>query len=126
MISVPKKVEYSLFLISDLAKKRDKLTALSEVAKRLNLPYRFLSQLAIGLKKAGVIEGKEGKGGGYKLSLGWQRKNVFDLVVALGEVKELVKCQECGQEGFCRMKQVWGRVEQGLVKELKQVRLCQL
>ena len=126
MITIPKKVEYSVAFIGYLSKNREKVISLKETAKSLFLPYRFLGQLATDLKKAGIIESREGKSGGYCLEPGWQNKNLFDLLEAIGENKKMVECGECSRSGECKMMKVWAKLELGMVKELKKIKLSNL
>ena len=50
MITISKKVEYSIELLSFLIKTGDKAVSLMEVSKKTGLPYRFLGQVAIDLR----------------------------------------------------------------------------
>jgi Rrf2 family protein len=38
---------------------------ISEIAKRKRIPLKFLENILLELKKAGILESKKGKGGGY-------------------------------------------------------------
>ena len=66
MITIPKKVEYSIVFISYLAKNPDSTISLKDASKKLFLPYSFLSKLATLLTNGGLIISQEGKSGGYK------------------------------------------------------------
>jgi len=130
MITIPKKVEYSIIFIGYLAKKDVKTVSLADVSKKLRLPYRFLGQLALALKSAGIIESKEGKSGGYFLSEGWDKKTLYDLLEALGENKHMVKClgkgEECAREANCEIRNIWNKIENSFVKELKLIKLSEI
>jgi len=129
MITIPKKVEYSVVFIAYLSKNRQNVVSLTEAAEKLNLPYRFLGQLAGKLKSAGLITSKEGKAGGYTLTDGWEDKNLYDLIGALGENKHLVKCLGggvCNRTEECQMRGVWGKIESGFREELKKIRLNEI
>lgn len=127
MITVPKKVEYSVAFLVYLVGARGKIRSLTEVSRDLQLPYRFLGQIAMDLKGAGIVDSREGKTGGYSLNLDWEKKSLYDLLEALGENKRLVKCLQpdvdCPREAECQMKRLWGRVENSFVNELKKVKL---
>lgn len=125
MIAVPKKVEYSIMLVSFLAKSGGEKVSLAEVSKKINLPYRFMGQLAMSLKSAGILDSREGKSGGYSLAKGWQKKTIFDLLEALGENKRMVKCfgGNCPREDDCGIKNVWDKIETGFMRELKKIKL---
>ena len=130
MITIPKKVEYSIVLISFLAKNNGETVSLAEVAKKLNLPYRFLGQLASALKAAEIIVSKEGKSGGYSLSPGWKNRTLYDLLDALGENKHMVKClspdEKCARAAKCEIRQIWDKIETSFVKELRNIKLAEI
>jgi Rrf2 family protein len=127
MITISKKVEYSLFLVGYLAKNNDK-TSLKEVSQKLELPYRFLAQLASVLVREGLLESWEGKSGGYSLSPDWRKKNVYDLLVMLGENKHMVSCigGNCSRRDVCASRKIWEKMETALIKELKKISLKSL
>ena len=129
MITIPKKVEYSIILIAYLAKNRENKVSLTKVAQKLSLPYRFLGQLAVKLKDAGIVTSREGKSGGYELVSGWDQKSVYDLMRALGENKRMVQCLgdvECSRVADCQLKKIWNRVEDSYIKELKLIKLADI
>ena len=129
MITIPKKVEYSVLLIAHLAKNGGELVSLTDASKKLGLPYRFMGQLASALKEAGIVESKEGKSGGYSLKSGWEKKSLYDLLGALGENKHMVRClgeAGCAREDNCKLRNVWGKVEKSFVDELKLITLSEI
>ena len=126
MITISKKVEYSLVFISYLARNGQKMISLTEAAKKLNLPYRFLGQLAMDLKKSGIVSSKEGKTGGYVLESGWKDKSFYDLMESLGENKHMVGClgdNACTRIKECEMRNIWSKLEITLTTELKKIKL---
>lgn len=129
MITIPKKVEYSVVFIAYLSKNRQEVVSLTDAAEKLNLPYRFLGQLAGKLKLAGLITSKEGKTGGYTLAPDWENKNLYDLIEALGENKHLVKCLGdgvCARAEKCQMRGVWGKIESGFRENLQKIKLREI
>lgn len=126
MITIPKKVEYSLVFINFLHNLGDKSVSLSKAANNLVLPYRFLGQIAVDLKQAGILTSKEGKNGGYCLAKPWKDKTVYDLIDALGEKKEVVRCEGCGRSSNCRIKRVMNEIEDSFLNELKKIKLSNL
>jgi Rrf2 family protein len=113
-----------------LAEKKGETVSLSDVAKKLTLPYRFLGQLAGALKAGGLIDSREGKMGGYSLNRSWERKSLYDLLEVLGENKHMVKCLAgdvvCAREADCRLRGVWSKIEKSFSKELKLIKLADL
>lgn len=49
-----------------MAEKKDNQPVLiAEIAKKKKIPLKFLENILLELKKAGILESKKGKGGGY-------------------------------------------------------------
>ena len=130
MITIPKKVEYAIVFVAYLAKKQGKSVSLSDAARILSLPNRFLAQIASSLKQSEIIISKEGKTGGYVVGKDFNKKSVYDLVEALGENKGLVECLtvegKCERGEKCRIRKVWSRMEKSIVDELKRIKLSEI
>jgi Rrf2 family protein len=130
MLTISKKIEYSIIIIGYFAKKQGKTISLAKAAKTLVLPYRFMGQLMVAMKEAGIVESKEGKNGGYSLAQGWDKKSVYDLMEALGENMGVVKCMvhsgQCAREEKCQIKKIWKKVEDRLVSDLKEIKLSEI
>lgn len=129
MIAISKKVEYSIVFLSFLSRSKGKNVSLTQAAKRLQLPYRFLGQLATNLKSGGIIESQEGKSGGYQLVEGWEKKNLYDLLDVLGENKAMVTClgdKGCVRARGCGLKRIWEKIEKSWYLELKKVKLSEI
>ncbi len=61
-----KKTQYAFKALMYLAQNTDKGPVLiAEIAKKKKIPLKFLENILLELKKAGVLESKKGKGGGY-------------------------------------------------------------
>ena len=130
MLTISKKVEYSIIIIGYFSKKKGETVALSRASRVLRLPYRFMSQIMIALREAGIVESREGKLGGYSLLPGWGKKSIYDLLEALGENKAIVKCMAhgggCEREDNCQIKKVWEKVEKKMDDELKEIKLSEI
>jgi Rrf2 family protein len=63
-----KKSQYAFRALSYLATRFNQGPVLiSEIAKKKKIPLKFLENILLELKKAGILESKKGKGGGYFL-----------------------------------------------------------
>lgn len=61
-----KKAQYAFRALTHLVNKYDEGPVLiSEIAESKNIPIKFLEFILLELKKAGILESKKGKGGGY-------------------------------------------------------------
>lgn len=67
-MKISRKGEYALRAMIYLALNYDKGTVqIRDIAKRENIPEKFLEQILLTLKKAGLLQSRQGIGGGYSL-----------------------------------------------------------
>jgi Rrf2 family protein len=61
-----KKTQYALQSLSYMVEKHtDDPILIAEIARQKNIPIKFLENILLSLKKAGFLESKKGKHGGY-------------------------------------------------------------
>ena len=111
MFGLTKKTDYGLELMIALAKNfRQGPISLKKIAKEKKLPYKFLGQLASILRLMGLIEAKEGKGGGYFLTRPPGKISVAEVAEALEGPVEVGYCSGCPKVRICGQKDVWAEV----------------
>lgn len=124
MFELTKKTEYGLQLMTYLARNyQKKPISLKKVARIKKLPYRFLSQLASSLKKAGLVDSKEGSGGGYFLAKAPKKIAVADILEVLEGPIELIECLKkdasCPWAGMCGQRAMFSQLK-GMMKKVIQ------
>ena len=61
-----KKTQYAFKALTYMAeRKKEGPLLISEISKKKKIPLKFLENILLELKKAGLLESKKGKGGGY-------------------------------------------------------------
>jgi len=61
-----KKTQYAFKALTFMAeRKKEGPVLIAEIAKRKKIPLKFLENILLELKKAGLLDSKKGKGGGY-------------------------------------------------------------
>jgi Rrf2 family protein len=66
---VSAKGEYALRALLDLAQvEGDGLVPIQDVARRRRIPQRYLEQVLLALKRAGLADSRRGSAGGYRLA----------------------------------------------------------
>lgn len=61
-----KKTQYAFKALTFIAeRKKEGPILIAEIAKKKKIPLKFLENILLELKKAGLLESKKGKGGGY-------------------------------------------------------------
>jgi Rrf2 family protein len=126
--------EYGMRLMVDLAKHWGQGTvSLHAVAKREDLPEAYLEQLVAALRKAGLVNGKRGAGGGYVLAREPREITAGDVVRALeGPIEPQICTAEgeailnCVREPDCGTRAVWLKLQDSIAKALDGMTLAEL
>ena len=130
MLSMPKKAEYGLLFLSELAKSDGSdYVSVKVVAKENKIPYEFLAKIASSLKKMGIVESKEGVGGGYKLSMNPNDIPLGSVVEYLNGPVAPVSCMRddgCSCEETCSHKHVMEKVSDVVQSTLDDYSLADL
>lgn len=80
-MKLSRKCLYALKIILDLSKYyQHKRVHIAELAKRQNIPPKYLEQILIQLKKGGLIQSKKGPRGGYSLTRSPKEIMVGDVI----------------------------------------------
>jgi len=68
-VRISAKGEYAIKAMLDLALQRERgLIPIQEIAERQSIPQRYLEQVLLSLKRAGLLTSKRGSAGGYHLA----------------------------------------------------------
>ena len=95
---ITREADYAVRAIMFLAKTDSKVpTSSLELAKEMNIPYRFMRRIGLKLQKSGYIESRKGKGGGIKLLREPAKISVLDVLRSFDE--DGFKLNECLTEG---------------------------
>jgi Rrf2 family protein len=105
-------------------------TALQELAQRQGISAKYLEQLLIPLKAAGLVSSVRGAKGGYLLATSPDKVSLYDIVKTLEGPLAVVECvhdpDSCERVGGCTVHLVWGEMSQLLVDYLTSISLSKL
>ncbi|HEY8657082.1 MAG TPA: Rrf2 family transcriptional regulator [Candidatus Limnocylindria bacterium] len=126
--------EYGMRLMVDLARHHGEgSVSLHAVALREELPEAYLEQLVAVLRKAGLVTGKRGAGGGYVLARDPAEITAGDIVRALeGPIEPQVCTAEgdpivnCIREQDCGTRLVWVKLQSTIAQALDGMTLAEL
>lgn len=121
-------------LMVDLARRWGQGTvSLRVVAEREDLPEAYLEQLVAVLRRAGLVNGKRGAGGGYMLSREPAAITAGDVVRALeGPIEPQICTAEgepvlnCVHEPSCGTRLVWLKLQSTIATALDALTLAEL
>ena len=94
------KGRYAVMAMADLAKRGgERAVCLSDIAERQEISLAYLEQLFARLRRGGLVKSVRGPGGGYRLARPAAMTFVADIVTAVDEPLEAVRCG--GLPGGC-------------------------
>ena len=110
--------------MSQLARHHDgqTLTRLDVLAQREDVSANFLVQILNDLKRAGLIDSKRGKAGGYLLAREPQKISIYDITEAVESGLLRLNVSTDGESGGA-VKDAWEQASQALHRELKEATL---
>lgn len=84
--------EYALRAMACLALRPQQLTSAIALADQTKVPANYLAKVLQQLAGAGLIDGRRGVGGGYKLSRGADQIALLDVITAVTPLKRITAC----------------------------------
>jgi Rrf2 family iron-sulfur cluster assembly transcriptional regulator len=124
------KGRYAVTAMLDLAfHSQTRPVTLTDIATRQTISLSYLEQLFARLRKAGMVKGVRGPGGGYTLSRKAKDINIADIIEAVDETVDSTKCggkSNCHNDEPCLTHDLWMGLSDQIRAYLKQISLGQL
>lgn len=124
------KGRYAVTAMLDLAfHSQTKPVTLTEIAARQTISLSYLEQLFARLRKAGIVQGVRGPGGGYQLSRGLNEVSIASIIEAVNEPIDSTKCggeANCQQESVCLTHDLWVGLSEHIQTYLSKITLADL
>jgi Rrf2 family protein len=130
-----KKTQYAFKALIYLTERAGKGPVLiSEIAEKKTIPLKFLENILLELKKAGVLESKKGKGGGYYFAMDPRKVSLAKVMRLLDGPIALLpcvslnfykKCDDC-DELVCGLNKMMVQVRDATLKILEEKTLADI
>lgn len=124
------KGRYAVTAMLDLAfHSQQNPVTLTDIATRQTISLSYLEQLFSRLRKAGMVTGVRGPGGGYKLSRNANEINIADVIEAVDEQLDSTKCGgegNCQQQKPCLTHELWMGLSEQIRSYLRDISLGDL
>ncbi len=110
------KGDYALKAVLDLALHYGTgLVTIQDMAKRLDIPIKFLEQVLLDLKRGGFVESRRGKVGGYLLAKPTSEVKLGEVIRFIDGQIEPIACVDKNYKGCkdinkCVFRSVWRRI----------------
>ena len=119
-MKISTRCRYATLALFDIAFHSDgKPTQVRQIAKRQDIPARFLEQIFQDLRRAELVDGKRGRNGGYFLHREPEDIRLSDIIQATDGAIEISFCQNeggepihgaCPKDSRCIPAVIWGEI----------------
>jgi len=124
------KGRYAVTAMLDLAfHSQIKPVTLTDIAARQTISLSYLEQLFARLRRANMVKGVRGPGGGYSLAGQPDEINIADIIAAVDEPIDATKCggeANCQNEKACLTHDLWMGLSDQIRDYLKGITLAHL
>jgi Rrf2 family protein len=125
-----KTTSYSLNILSFMAEHDRIRMSASYLHEKLHIPYSYLRAVLGDLSKGNLIEGVNGRNGGFRLSRDKSTIFLADIVQVSEGLESFNKClmgfEECPFDHSCYLHPIWIRMRNDILSVLKQTSLADL
>jgi len=104
-MNISVKAEYALQAVFDLAAQPTaELVKIADIARRRQIPQKFLELILATLKQGGFVESRRGAEGGYRLARAAEQ-------ISVGQVLRFVDQSKRARKGASPFQQLWKQVD---------------
>ncbi len=97
--------------------------SVKSLSRLQDVPRKYLEQIMIGLRTAGLVHSSRGSGGGYSLARPPEEITVLEVYEALEGPVSIIDCvrspQSCSRREECPTRWLWKRMEEAISDVLK-------
>ena len=131
MVKLSTRARYALRAMMELSLREGAgPVLLRDIAAAQRVSPKYLEQLAIPLRRAGLLQAERGPKGGYQLSRRAEEITAHDIVEAVEGHIHLLECLRtpaaCDRTEACAARDLWGRVTQAMSAVLSETTLADL
>ena len=118
-----------IHIAEETANDEDKLVRIKEISENQKLSVQYLEQILFKLKKSGIMVGKRGPNGGYRLNKEPKDISILEIFNILETDIKVVMCDKHNKNCVrtdCRTLYLWEKLDTALSKILKETTLAEL
>ena len=103
----------------------ESVVTVAEIARRRNIPRKFLEQILLQFKGAGLVASRRGQKGGYFLAVPASKISLADIVRLTEGSLAPIECvsesyyDECPHEATCPFREVWMDIKKYMIEKLE-------
>lgn len=132
-MKISTKTRYGLralvYIAENASRNNERLIRIKEISEAQNLSVQYLEQILFKLKKNGVIVGKRGPHGGYRLGKKPEDISILEIFQILETDLKVVKCDKYIDNCIgprCRTVYLWEKLDKAMSNILEETTLDEL
>lgn len=112
-MKISKKTDYALRALFEIAKLKEGLISIRELAENTDVPRRFLENIMLEMNKAGWVQSIAGRYGGYTLAKDANEITLGEVIRYFEGMIAMISCvsvssyEPCSQESKCYFRRVF-------------------
>mgnify|MGYP001818496884 FL=1 len=122
---------YAIRAVLTLARAEDgEVVPARRIAKEMDIPVRFLPQVLGDLSRAGIVEARLGRAGGYRLSRPASNVSLLAVIEASeGDARRqtcVITGKDCGKGELCEVHDVFSEAQDAILARLDDVSVAEV
>lgn len=121
------RAEYAAKAVLYLSSCYPRVVTIGEIATQHRIPLKYLEQILLTLKKAGIVESRRGVHGGYTLGKPPRQISVAEVIRAIDqrfarsgcEALEADAAYHCPDQDICSLRALWLELQQAVERILE-------
>lgn len=127
---VTRETDYAVRTVLYLARDRDQMSSVTEIAKAMHIPKSFLAKLLQRLARNGILESIRGAQGGFRLAMKPAEITLLAVMEAIQGPAGINVCaidsKRCRMSSSCAVHPVWVEIRKEVEKRLARETLDKL
>lgn len=102
-----------------------------DIARQLKLPGNYLGKILRKLAEDGVVTGRKGQGGGFRLARPAEKISLIDILTPVEDLSSFNNClfdssNKCNSDDPCAMHDMWTKIRERHIKMLSKSTLASI
>jgi len=127
---ITRDTDYALRSLIYIAGKKNKITSVTELVRKIKIPRPFLRKLLQRLNKEGILKSSKGQNGGFILAQEPNKIYLADLIKIFQGSLRLNEClfkkAPCPQSRICPLNKIIENIEKDVVSKLSLITVASL
>jgi Rrf2 family protein len=121
---VTRETDYAVRCVIYLARDKDQVSSVTEVAKNMHIPKTFLAKIFQRLMRAGLVESVRGMNGGFRLAKSPSAISLLDILTAIQGPVGINVCavnsKKCRLSSTCSVHPIWVELRTEFDRKLRE------